>query len=133
MRSYWLLPSLLGLVLAALPAHAGGRLLKWQFDQEERQLEIVTETSVAPRAQLVPNPTRIVIDLPNTRLGSSSREKKLQKRFNSLRAGQFDQDTTRLVTYGSLIFRVGRQIVAQGEYKSRLGSSLTSKSFAGGD
>ncbi|MGF1602123.1 MAG: hypothetical protein ACFCU8_08890 [Thermosynechococcaceae cyanobacterium] len=38
-----------------------------------------------------------------------------------------------LMTYGSLIFRVGRQIVAQGEYKSRLGSSLTSKSFAGGD
>jgi hypothetical protein len=34
------------------------------------------------------------------------------------------------LTYGSLIFRVGHQIVAQGEYKSRLGSSLTSKSFA---
>jgi hypothetical protein len=40
---------------------------------------------------------------------------------------------TVLMTYGSLIFRVVRQIVAQGEYKSRLGSSLTSKSFAGGD
>lgn len=37
------------------------------------------------------------------------------------------------MTYGSLIFRVGHQIVAQGEYKSRLGSSLTSKSSPVGD
>ncbi len=97
MRSYWLLPSLLGLLLAALPAQAGGRLLKWKFDHKERQLEIVTETGVSPRAQLVPNPTRVVIDLPNTHLGESSREKKLKRRFRRLRAGQFDPATTRIV------------------------------------
>jgi CSLREA domain-containing protein len=49
-------------------------------------------------------------------------------------AGAIDASTVNIknstVTYGSLIFRVGHQIVAQGEYKSRLGSSLTSKSFA---
>jgi N-acetylmuramoyl-L-alanine amidase len=96
-RSDWLLSGLLGLLLAALPAQAGGRLLQWKFDQKERQLEIVTQTEVLPRAQLVFDPARVVIDLPDTRLGSSRREQKLSKRFSRLRAGQFEESTTRLV------------------------------------
>lgn len=43
------------------------------------------------------------------------------------------QQEQQQVAYGSLIFRVGRQIVGQGEYRSRLGSSLTAKSFAARD
>jgi hypothetical protein len=35
-----------------------------------------------------------------------------------------------LLTYGSLIFREGHQIVAQGKYKSQLESSITVKCFA---
>jgi N-acetylmuramoyl-L-alanine amidase len=110
-RSYWLLPSLLGFLLTAFPAHAGGRLLKWQFDQDARQLEIVTETGVSPKAHLVPNPTRIVIDLPQTHLGQSSSEKDLGKRFRRLRAGQFDQDTTRIVIELGSKYRVLPQSV----------------------
>ncbi|MEO0377445.1 MAG: N-acetylmuramoyl-L-alanine amidase [Cyanobacteria bacterium P01_A01_bin.17] len=111
MRPYWFIPSLLGLLLAALPAHAGGRLLKWQFDQDERQLEIVTETGVSPRAHLVPDPTRVVIDLPNTQLGQSNSEKKLGKRFRRLRAGQFDQYTARIVIELGSKYRVSPQSV----------------------
>ncbi|PZD74198.1 N-acetylmuramoyl-L-alanine amidase LytC [Acaryochloris thomasi RCC1774] len=111
MRSYWFIPSLLGLLLAALPAHAGGRLLKWQFDQDERQLEIVTETDVSPRAYLVPDPTRVVIDLPNTQLGQANSEKELRKRFQSLRAGQFDQYTTRIVIELGKKYRVSPRSV----------------------
>lgn len=95
-RLCWLFPSLLT-VLVALPAQAGGKLLKWQFDQDQRQLEIVTESGVSPRAHLVSNPTRIVIDLPNTELGEPSSEKRLGKRIRHLRAGQFDEYTTRVV------------------------------------
>ena len=70
--------------------------------------------------------------LPDTAgLGQAKKyAEKLQTRFaystNGIGLYQVD-------TYGSLIFRVGRQIVDQGAYKSRLGSSLTSKFFAVGD
>ncbi len=111
MRSFWLIPSLLGLLLAALPAYAGGRLLNWQFDTDERQLEIVTETGVSPRAHLVHDPTRVVIDLPNTQLGQSNIEKKLGKRIRLLRAGQFDQYTTRIVIELGSKYRLSPQLI----------------------
>lgn len=111
MRFYWLLPSLLGFVLAALPAHAGGRLLKWQFHEDERLLEIVTKAGVSPRAHLVTDPTRVVIDLPDTQLGQPKSEKKLGKRFRRLRAGQFDQDTTRLVIELGSKYRISPRTV----------------------
>lgn len=86
------------LLLSALPAYAG-RLLTWGFDSRQNQLEFTTDAGVQPRAQLVTNPTRLVIDLPNTRFG---RKQQIQPILNapgvqSLRVGQFDAQTARLV------------------------------------
>lgn len=86
------------IVLLGLPAQAG-RLLQWNFDARQNQLEFTTDAGVQPRAQLVTNPTRLVIDLPGTRYG---RKQQIEPIVNapgvqSLRVGQFDPQTARLV------------------------------------
>lgn len=86
------------IVLLGLPAQAG-KLLQWNFDSRQNQLEFTTDEGVQPRAQLITNPTRLVIDLPGTRYG---RKQQIQPIVNapgvqSLRVGQFDPQTSRLV------------------------------------
>jgi N-acetylmuramoyl-L-alanine amidase len=86
------------LVFSALPAEAG-RLLNWGYDTRQNQLEFTTDEGVQPRAQLVTNPSRLVIDLPGTKFG---RKQLIQPIVNapgvkSLRVGQFDPQTARLV------------------------------------
>ena len=86
------------IVLLGLPAQAG-KLLQWNFDARQNQLEFTTDAGVQPRAQLVTNPTRLVIDLPGTTYG---RKQQIEPIVNapgvqSLRVGQFDPQTARLV------------------------------------
>ena len=95
-RLYWLLPSFLSVFLLSLPAEAG-RLLNWRFNASQNQLTFTTDDGVQPRAQLIFNPTRLVIDLPGTSLGSSTQSKVVGRLVRSVRVGQFDSQTTRLV------------------------------------
>ncbi|HIK37970.1 MAG TPA: N-acetylmuramoyl-L-alanine amidase [Geminocystis sp. M7585_C2015_104] len=88
--------SLTTFLLVAAPAYAG-RLLSWRFDANQNRLIFVTEESVKPVAQLIPNPTRLVIDLPGTILGRPKIEQSLGSVITTLRIGQFDPNTTRLV------------------------------------
>jgi N-acetylmuramoyl-L-alanine amidase len=88
--------SALSAVVIATPAEAA-TLQYWWFDAEANQLVFTTDSGVQPRAQMLFNPTRIVVDLPNTRLGSSSREQNVGGPVAAVRVGQFDQQTTRLV------------------------------------
>ena len=86
------------LLLSALPAQAG-RLVNWGYNTQQNQLEFTTDEGVQPRAQLVTNPSRLVIDLPGTKFG---RKQLIQAISNapgvkSLRVGQFDPQTARLV------------------------------------
>ena len=86
----------LSAVVVTTPAEAA-TLQYWWFDAEANQLVFTTDSGVQPRAQMLFNPTRIVVDLPNTRLGSSSREQQVGGSIQGVRVGQFDQQTTRLV------------------------------------
>ncbi|MEM8604216.1 MAG: N-acetylmuramoyl-L-alanine amidase [Cyanobacteria bacterium P01_H01_bin.121] len=74
-----------------------GELANWRFDRDRNRLEFSTTENVQPRAQLIANPTRIVIDLPGTTLGRSMVTETLGGTVRNLRVGQFDQSTTRLV------------------------------------
>jgi N-acetylmuramoyl-L-alanine amidase len=56
-----------------------------------------TDTQVQPRAQLLTNPTRIVVDLPNTQLGNTGTSQAVGGAIREVRAGQFDRQTARLV------------------------------------
>ncbi|MEA5535917.1 N-acetylmuramoyl-L-alanine amidase [Crocosphaera sp. XPORK-15E] len=96
MRFHWLLLSILSTLLFALPAQAG-KLLFWRFETNQNRLTFTTDSRVQPRAQLIPNPTRIVLDLPGITLGRPSVDQSIGGAIRSVRAGQFDSQTARLV------------------------------------
>lgn len=90
-----------GVVCAALlwaiaPAEAA-RLSSWRFNPAQNQLELLTDGDTQPKAQLLFNPTRLVIDLPGVELGRSTMQERYGGAIQSIRVAQFDRDTTRLV------------------------------------
>lgn len=95
-KFHWLLPSFLSVFLLASAAEAA-RLESWRFDASENRLYITTDGGVQPKAQLIFNPTRLVIDLPGTSLGRPSVSQPLSGAIESVRVGQFDGNTTRIV------------------------------------
>jgi N-acetylmuramoyl-L-alanine amidase len=92
----WLLPTLAGLVLFASPAEAA-RLQSWRFEAGENRLSFTTEGGVQPQAQLLSNPTRLVIDLPGTTLGSVTRQQAVGGAIREIRVGQPNGQTARIV------------------------------------
>jgi N-acetylmuramoyl-L-alanine amidase len=73
------------------------RLESWRFDANQNRLEINTVGAVQPKAQLIFNPTRLVIDLPETTFGQPQLTQQLGGAIRSVRVGQFDKQTTRIV------------------------------------
>ncbi|CCI23041.1 N-acetylmuramoyl-L-alanine amidase [Microcystis aeruginosa PCC 9809] len=96
MRFHWLFLSALTWLLVAAPAWAG-KLVFWRFDTNENRLVFTTDNRVQPRAQMITNPTRIVIDLPGIKLGQPNINRPIGNIVRSVRIGQFDAETTRLV------------------------------------
>lgn len=99
MRVHWLLPSAIATLTSLLltaPAHAA-RLQSWRFDVNQNRLVFTTDSSVQPRAQLLTNPTRLVIDLPGVTLGSPMLSQAIGEEIREVRLGQFDAQTTRIV------------------------------------
>ena len=83
-------------LVITVPAHAA-QLESWWFNARENQLVFTTDTAVQPRAQMIFNPTRIVVDLPGTTLVGPPRSQEVGGAIREIRAGQFDDQTTRLV------------------------------------
>ncbi|MEO1300280.1 MAG: N-acetylmuramoyl-L-alanine amidase, partial [Cyanobacteria bacterium J06636_16] len=99
MRLDRLVPMGLGIASAlviTVPAHAA-QLESWWFNARENQLVFTTDTAVQPRAQMVFNPTRIVVDLPGTTLTGPPRSQEVGGAIREIRAGQFDSQTARIV------------------------------------
>ncbi|NJR64559.1 MAG: AMIN domain-containing protein [Leptolyngbyaceae cyanobacterium CRU_2_3] len=96
MKIHWLLPSLLGICCLAAPAEAG-QLSSWRFDSAQNRLEFNTDEGVQPRAQLLVNPTRLVIDLPGTTIAASPLNQTVGREIQQIRIGQLDAQTTRIV------------------------------------
>lgn len=96
MKLRWFALTLLSVLLWATPAFAG-QLLRWRFTEADRQLTFSTTSGVRPQAQLIQNPTRLVIDLPGTRLGRPTVDQRVGSLVRQLRIGQFNSSTTRLV------------------------------------
>jgi N-acetylmuramoyl-L-alanine amidase len=95
-KFYSLILSLLTFLIFATPAYAG-RLLFWRFEYNQNRLLFTTDQGIQPTAQLIANPTRLVIDLPSTTLGRPTINENLGNVITNLRIGQFDARTTRLV------------------------------------
>jgi N-acetylmuramoyl-L-alanine amidase len=96
-KLHWLVPgTFVILFMLLLPAHAA-RLQSWRFDARQNQLEINTEGAVQPQAQLIFNPTRLVIDLPGTLFGHPQYTQSVSGAISAIRIGQFDEQTSRIV------------------------------------
>jgi N-acetylmuramoyl-L-alanine amidase len=78
------------------PAYAG-KLTAWQISNDGRRLSFKTDAAVQPKAMLLFSPTRLIIDLPGTTLPRPTVTQNLTGYYNTLRVGQFDATTTRLV------------------------------------
>jgi beta-lactamase class A len=83
-------------LLLAHPAQAAD-LQSWEFDASQNRLDIVTDESIQPIAQLIANPSRLVIDLPGTHFGRPRAEQLIGQQVQAVRVGQFNAHATRLV------------------------------------
>jgi N-acetylmuramoyl-L-alanine amidase len=98
-KLHWLIPSTvlsISSVLLLSPADAAN-LESWRFDSNQNRLEINTDGAVQPTAQLVFNPTRLVIDLPGIKFGRPQLVQSVGGAIRAVRIGQFDPQTTRVV------------------------------------
>ena len=94
---HWLIPTtFLSICLLSSPANAAN-LQSWRFDANQNRLEINTDGAVQPTAQLVFNPTRLVIDLPGIKFGRPQLVQSVGGAIRAIRIGQFDPQTTRIV------------------------------------
>lgn len=99
MKFNWLLPGFLGIVgslVISLSAEAA-TLQTWRFNASENRLVFTTDEGVQPRAQLIADPTRLVIDLPGVTLGRSTLKQEVGGAIREVRIGQFDAQTARIV------------------------------------
>ncbi|MEH1840012.1 MAG: N-acetylmuramoyl-L-alanine amidase [Nostoc sp.] len=97
MKLHWLLPSTIGTIFMLSSPVMAARLESWRFDANQNRLEINTVGAVQPQAQLIFNPTRLVIDLPGTTFGRPQLTQQVGSGIRSIRVGQFDAETTRIV------------------------------------
>jgi len=87
----------LAVLMLSSPAH-GAKLSSWRFNADQNQLEFQTDGAVQPQAQLIFNPTRLVIDLPGTTFGRPQLTEPISGgAIRSLRVGQFNPQTARIV------------------------------------
>ncbi|MBD2137482.1 N-acetylmuramoyl-L-alanine amidase [Anabaena sp. FACHB-1237] len=97
MNLYWLLPGTFTTVLLLSSPTLAAKLETWRFDRSQNVLEFKTSTVVQPKAELVFNPTRLVIDLPGVQWGRSMSNQKIGGKVREIRIGQVDSQTARIV------------------------------------
>ncbi|MBR8827537.1 MAG: N-acetylmuramoyl-L-alanine amidase [Gomphosphaeria aponina SAG 52.96 = DSM 107014] len=95
-RFHWVPLSFVSVCLFSSPAEAA-KLMSWRFESSQNQLSFTTNGGVQPKAKLITNPTRLVIDLPKTKLDRPTVEESFGGMVKSVRVGQFDAETTRIV------------------------------------
>ncbi|MEO0408536.1 MAG: N-acetylmuramoyl-L-alanine amidase [Cyanobacteria bacterium P01_A01_bin.135] len=105
---------MLGALLLASPALAA-RLESWQFNTDAERLLFTTDEVVRPRAQLLQNPTRILIDLPDTRAVDVDRLQAIGGAVRQVRVDQLTPQVTRLtIEYNDGYTIDPRQVRVQG-------------------
>ncbi|MEH2238062.1 N-acetylmuramoyl-L-alanine amidase [Nostoc sp.] len=116
MKLHWLLSSTIGTIFMLSSPAMAAKLESWRFDANQNRLEINTLGNVQPQAQLIFNPTRLVIDLPGTTFGRPQLTQQVGGTIRAIRVGQFDEQTTRIVielTPGYTLDPKGVQFVAR--------------------
>jgi N-acetylmuramoyl-L-alanine amidase len=87
----WLLVSSFGAMLAALPASAS-EVVSWQFNRDSGQLDFSTDSLVQPEAQMLANPGKLVILLPETNFNRPTFRQSSNRGVREFRIG-YDPET----------------------------------------
>jgi N-acetylmuramoyl-L-alanine amidase len=87
----WLLVSSFGAMLAALPASAS-EIVSWQFNRDNGQLDFSTDSPVQPEAQMLANPGKLVILLPETNFKKPTFRQSSSRGVREFRVG-YDAET----------------------------------------
>ncbi|QUY42190.1 N-acetylmuramoyl-L-alanine amidase [Acaryochloris marina] len=95
-KASWVLPLALSLFCWADSASAG-QLTYWKFNSKKSRIDLITNSATKPRAKVVMNPTRLVIDLPNTTFRKLKARRKISKYVREVRVAQHNRKTTRVV------------------------------------
>ncbi len=95
-RWFLILSSFLSVFWFASIAQAS-ELVFWRFERDRNRLVFTTDEGVQPEAQLITNPTRVVIDLPGISLGRPTVNQAMGGTIREVRVGQFNERTTRIV------------------------------------
>lgn len=93
--SGWFCVNLIVQLLSGLSL--AGTLEYWKFNPQQSRLEIITDEAVRPQAQLINNPTRLVIDLPGIILDKPKTRQGISRFVQAVRIAQFNRQTTRIV------------------------------------
>jgi beta-lactamase class A len=96
MKSPFLLLGIVSTILLSTPVNAA-RLESWKFDPNRNQLNITTDSEVKPRAFLINNPDRIVIDLPGTSFKANTQRRNFGTAVREIRIGKVENNTARIV------------------------------------
>lgn len=114
LKTIWLLlgfmPGFMGTMLGVTPAMAA-RLESWRFDRNLNRLEFKTDVTIRPRAQLIQNPTRVVVDLPGIKLNKPLVNQPIGGAIKGMRVSQFDPQTTRIVIEMALGYNLDPQLI----------------------
>jgi hypothetical protein len=73
------------------------QLEEWQFFPEYNQLEFTLSSPSQPKYFYLPQPPRLVVDLPNTKLGRLSTQQKYSGAIQRVRLSQLNPNVTRIV------------------------------------
>lgn len=82
---------------SAVLAQSPAQLTTWRFDPVTQRLEINLNGGTTPRYFLLAQPARIVLDLPNTRVGNVPEQQTYAGAVRQIRVGQFQPGLTRIV------------------------------------
>lgn len=94
--SFYVAVTIVG-VFAFTPPTKAGILQQWKFNPSANQLEISLQEETKPNYFFLKEPARIVIDLPNTTIGTVAKEQTYLGAVRQVRVSQFQPDVTRIV------------------------------------
>lgn len=94
LNSFYLLPVA---VCLTSPSVWATPLQNWQYDSTANRLEVTVKDGVKPRYFLMAQPARIVLDLPDTEIGSVQTQKTFEGAIRQIRVSQFQPGLTRIV------------------------------------
>ena len=69
----------------------------WRYSSAQNRIEFATNSEIRPRVQIIPNPIRLVVDLPGVQLNKPTVTQNYNAAVKSIRVGQFDAQTARIV------------------------------------